>query len=179
MKKILMILIVGVLIISGIGAQAISVGNIKNIHEETITETIEIDFSSLKIADTDNEYVSVQLDNEEVYLMNPGQPMIPRVIKKFELPFGVTNIKIEAEPSEIQELTLSKEIIPASSPLPLTPRSDFVIRSQKDETVYNSDDLYPHAWSSFHIGCGLNGDAKRVTHLTVNIFPRMIRTSST
>ncbi len=175
MKKILMILIVGVLIISGIGAQAISVENTKNIHEETITETIEIDLSSLKIADSDNDYVTVCLGDDELYLMNPGQPMIPRVIKKFELPFGVTNIKIEAEPSEIQELTLSKEIIPASSPLPLTPRSDFVIRSQKDETVYNNDDLYPHAWSSFHIGCGLNGDAKRVTHLTVNIFPLRYR----
>jgi len=178
MKKILMILIVGVLIISGIGAQAISVENTNNISAETITEIIEIDFSSLKIADSDKDYVTVCLGDEELYLMNPGQPMIPRVLKKFELPFGATNIKIEAEPSDIRELTISKEIIPASAPLPLTPRPDSIIRSQKDETVYNSNDYYPHAWSSFHIGCGLNGDAKRVTHLTVNIFPLRYRPAS-
>jgi len=175
MKKLLMILIVGVLVISGIGTQAISVEKTNNISAETITEIIEIDFSSLTVADSDNDYVTVCLGDDELYLMNPGQPMIPRVLKKFELPFGATNIKIEAEPSEIQELTISKEIIPASAPLPLTPRLDSIIRSQKDETVYNSDDYYPHAWSSFHIGCGLNGDAKRVTHLTVNIFPLRYR----
>jgi len=171
MKKILMILTVGVLIISGIGAQAISVENTNNISAETITETIEIDFSSLKVADNDKEYVTVCLGDDELYLMNPGQPMIPRVLKKFELPFGATNIKIEANPSYIQELEISKEIIPASAPLPLTPRPDSVIRSQKDETVYNSDEYYPHDWSSFHVGCGLNNNAKRVTHLTINIFP--------
>ncbi len=171
MKKLLMILLIGILVISGIGAQAINVENTNNVHEGTITEIIEIDVSSLKIVDSDNDYVTVCLGNEELYLMNPGQPMIPRVIKTFELPFGVTNINVEAKPSDISEFKISKEIEPASAPLPLTPRQDSVIRSEKDETVYESDDFYPHDWCSVHVGCGLNGEAKRVTHLTVNIFP--------
>ena len=171
MKKLLPMLVVEILVISGFGALAINVENTNNIHEETITEIIEIDASSLKFVDSYNNYIEVFLGNDELYLMNPGQPMIPRVLKTFELQFGVTNIKIEAEPSEIQEFKISKEIVPAPAPLPLTPRPDFVIRSKKDETVYNSHDLYPHAWHSFHVGCGLNGNAERVTHLTVNIFP--------
>ena len=107
--------------------------------------------------------------------MNPGQPMIPRVIKTYELPFSATNIQVKAEPSDISELKISNPIKPASSPLPLTPRQDAVIQSERDNTIYGSDELYPHEWSSTHIGCGLNGDAKRVTHLTVNIFPLRYR----
>ena len=107
--------------------------------------------------------------------MNPGEPMIPRVLKKYELPFGVTNVNVEAKPYEIKELKISKEIRPSPSPLSLTPREDYTIKSKKDITVYNSNDLYPHAWNSFHIGCGLNSKAEHVTHLTVNIFPLRYR----
>jgi hypothetical protein len=175
MKKLLPLLVVVILVLSGLVAADIKADLPSNVFAEAITEIIEIDFSSLKVIDSDKDYIEVCLGDEELYLMNPGQPMIPRVLKTFELQFGVTNVKIEAEPSDIQELKISKEIVPAPAPLPLTPRPDFVIQSKKDETVYNSDDLYPHAWHSSHVGCGLNGDAERVTHLTVNIFPLRYR----
>jgi len=176
MRKLLPILVVGILVIGGFGALATNIKKTNNINLETttemmITEKIETDVSSLKVVDSDYNYVEVSIGNEELYLMNPGQPMIPRVLKTFELPFGVSNIKVEAEPSGIQELDISKEIKPSSAPLPLTPRPDSIIQSKKDQTVYNSDELYPHDWYSVHIGCGLNGEAERVTHLTVNIFP--------
>ena len=177
MKKIMILLIVGVLLISGIGSQAVSLNKTTSTSKETILQSIYTDISSVQIKDTDDEYVSVCF-NDENYLMNPGQPMIPRVIKKFELPFGATNIKIETAPQEIQELTLSKEIIPASSPLPLTPRTNSVTSAQKDVTIYTSDEYYPHSWSSFHVGCGLNQKGKRVTHLTINIFPLRYRPAS-
>lgn len=173
----MILLIVGVLLISGIGSQAVSLNKTTSTSKETILQSIYTDISSVQIKDTDDEYVSVCF-NDENYLMNPGQPMIPRVIKKFELPFGATNIKIETAPQEIQELTLSKEIIPASSPLPLTPRTNSVTSAQKDVTIYTSDEYYPHSWSSFHVGCGLNQKGKRVTHLTINIFPLRYRPAS-
>jgi len=165
MKKLIPIIIVAILVISGIGVQAINTGTVDKV---TINETIQVDVSSIKFVEKD--YIEVSLEGEELYLMNPGQPMIPKILRKFELPFGVTNIKVTAEPSGIQELGISKQIVPVSPPLPLTP-SDSVIQFNKDETVYNSDDPYPHSWCSQHVGCGLNGDAKRVTHLTVNVFP--------
>ena len=171
MRKSLPILVVGILIISGFGTLAINVENTNNITVGDITEIIEVDVSSLKIVDSDNDYIEVSLDNGELYLMNPGQPMIPRVMKTYELPFGVTNIKIEAEPSGIQELEISKQIVPSPAPLPLSPRSDAVLQTNKDATVYGSDDLYPHDWYGFHAGCGLNAEGEHVTHLTVNIFP--------
>jgi len=175
MKKYIPIFVVIIMVLGGLGAAAIKIDNTNNAYAKTVIKTIEIDFSKPSFADIDNNYIRLYLGAEETYLMNPGQPMLPRVLKTFELPFGVTNIKIEAEPSDIQELKISKEIEPAPAPLPLTPRPDSIIRSNKDETVYNSDDLYPHAWYSYHVGCGLNGDGERVTHLTVNIFPLRYR----
>jgi hypothetical protein len=44
--------------------------------------------------------------------------------------------------------------------------------------VYTSDALYPDAWYSFHIGCGLNAQGDHVTHVTVNLFPVRYRPAS-
>ena len=171
MKKLLPIFVVVSLIISGIGALATDVENRSIILEEKIVDTIKIDTSSLKFTDDKNNYLEVSLGNEELYLMNPGQPMIPRILKKYELPFGATEINVEAKAYNIKEQKISKQINPAPAPLPLTPNEDFIIQSKVDETIYKSNELYPHAWNSYHTGCGLNSEGKHVTHLTINIFP--------
>ncbi len=178
MKKYIPIFVAIIMVLGGLGAAAINVDSTENAYAKTVIKTIEIDFSKPSFADSDNNYIRLYLGDGETYLMNPGQPMIPRVLKTFELPFGVTNIRIEAEPSDIQELKISKEIEPAPAPVPLTPRPDSVIRSKKDETVYNSNDLYPHEWYGSHVGCGLNAEGEHVTHLTVNIFPLRYRPAS-
>jgi len=110
MKIILPILIVGVLITSGFGAIAINVEKTNNEQIQQITEKIKIDISTLKIEDKDSKYVQLKLGAEESYLLNPGEPMMPRILKKYELPFGVTNVEVDAEPSDFQEIILSKEI---------------------------------------------------------------------
>lgn len=171
MKIILVIPIIGILIINGFGVLGVNIeNNNQNTNEGVINEVIYFDVSSLKIT-YDDEFTELHIDNEEEYLMNPGQPMIPKLRKNYELPFGATNIKVEAEPVGIHEIEISKELKPSPAQYPLTPRSDAVFQTQEDETVYNSNDLYPHEWVGFHIGCGLNSNAERVTHLTVNTFP--------
>ena len=171
MKKSLPLLVVIILIISGFGTLAINVENNNNLQTETIAEQIKIDITSLTITNSDKDYIEIDIGDKETYLMNPGQPMIPRIIKKYELPFGVTNIKINAEAFDLQEISISKQIVPSPAPLPLTPIPDMAIKSAKDEMVYNSDELYPHEWYASHVGCGLNAEGEHVTHLTVNIFP--------
>jgi len=171
MRKLLLILVIGILIASGFGTLAVNIEKTNNIETGIIAELIEIDVSSLNIIDDDNEYIEVSLGSQELYLMNPGQPKIPRILKTYELPFGVTNIKVEAEPLNIQEFKISKEIVPSPAPLPLSPESDFIAQAEKDTTVYNRDELYPNDWCSYHVGCGLNSYGKHVTYLTVNTFP--------
>ena len=171
MKTLLPILIVGALIISGFGTLAINIEKTNNMQIEQIIETINIDISTFKIENKGDNYIKVSLGAKESYLMNPGEPMIPKVLKKYELPFGVTNIKIETEPTNIQEIEISKEIAPTPMPLPLSQKQDFTIQSKIDAAIYNNNEPYPYSWCDYHVGCGLNSDAEHVTHLVLNIFP--------
>jgi hypothetical protein len=173
MRKIIMILLAGVLVISGFGTLAANVEKTNFVQAETQTEIemLEIFTPSLRIVESDKNYIEVQFDREEQYLMNPGQPMMPRILKTFELPFGAKNIKVEAEAFGVQEIELTKQIVPSPSPLPQSPKQDFIIQSQKDLTVYERNELYPHEWCSYHIGVGLNSEAEIVTHLVINTFP--------
>ena len=141
MRKLLPILVVGILVISGLGALATNTNKTSELKtqtftEMTINEKISTDITTFKIKENNNNYIEVNIGKEEIYLMNPGQPMIPRVLKTYELPFGASNIKVEAIPSNIKEIELSKEIKPASTPMPLTQRPDSIINAQKDQTVY-------------------------------------------
>ncbi|MDH7507421.1 MAG: C25 family cysteine peptidase, partial [Candidatus Thermoplasmatota archaeon] len=124
-----------------------------------------------KIKEIDENYLQISFNSEESYLLKPGEPMIPRELKRYELPFGVTNIKIETEPYNIQEIELSKEIRPTPVPLPLTPNKAFINKPSKDKTIYNCNKPYPYSWCDYHVGCGINANAEHVTFLVLNIFP--------
>lgn len=166
MKKILPIAVVGILVLSGLGSVALY--DEKN--EKTI-EMITVSFSPLTIEENDNDYVKVHLEETSSYLMNPGQPMVPKVVKAVELEFGVRNIIVEVTPENVQEYEITKEILPAPVPVPLTDRDDYVIEFGKNEKIYASNELFPSAWYSYHVGCGLNADNERVTHVAIHTFP--------
>jgi len=177
MKKIIPLLLIAILLISGLGTQALNTEKTQNqkitstMTTTPISESLITDISTIKITESNTNYLSLQIDGRDDYLMNPGQPMMPRIIKTFELPFGVTNIQVITEPSDIQEQIISRQIEPSPSPLPLTTTSDIKITKEKDLTIYQSNDFYPHEWISYHVGCGLNGESKRITYLTINYFP--------
>ncbi len=171
MKKWLSILIVGLFIISGFGTVATNVSNTGILSIQTRTDTVSVDVSSLQVTESVNDYLLVRLGDQESYLLNPGQPMVPRIIKQYELPFGVTDVEVEVQPVGIQEQMVAKEIRPAPAPVSYSQDTQSVVQSEKDSQVYSSDVLYPDAWAGFHVGCGLNANGKHVTHVTVNLFP--------
>ena len=170
MKKLLPILVVVFLVTSGIGTLASNVEN-KELNKENIKNYFEADISNINLIETDNNYLEVSLGSDDIYLMNPGQPMIPRILQSYELPFGAININVESTAHNIEEQTISKEIRPAPAPLPRTQTETISVKGGKDKSVYESNELYPHSWHSYHVGCGLNNKGEHVTHLTVNVFP--------
>jgi hypothetical protein len=179
MKKWLSILFVGIFILSGFGTVATTVNdNPSMLSAQTITEVVSVDVSSLQVVESTNDYLLVHLGDQESYLLNPGQPMVPRLIQHYELPFGVTNVDIEVHPENIQEQRVVKEIRPAPAPVPYTPTTQTVLHSEKDLRVYASDTLYPEAWSGFHVGCGLNAKGDHATLVTLNLFPVRYRPAS-
>jgi len=172
MKRNLVILIIGILFLSGFGVKAITRDGSLDVKIETRSDMIAMAFSSPIIKESDNNYIEVNLEDASSYLMNPGQPMLPKVVKSVELPFGVKNVKVEVTMSNIVEQKITKEICPAPVMLPLTVSEKTVSTSQeKDLKTYGSDDPYPSSWYSYDVRCGLNKDNKRVTDVIVNICP--------
>ncbi|UCB57914.1 MAG: peptidase C25 [Thermoplasmatales archaeon] len=169
MKKKLIIAITFSLVLSGLGAVGINVET-ERYYEKMHYNFTEMDFSSINVIENDEE-ISFSFADEELYLLNPGQPMIPKVVKKYELPFGATNINVELNPKEIIEMEISKEIKPVPSPMPKTPFEGFKPYPRKDSSIYDSAELFPKSWYSYNVGVGLNKNGDHVTHLTVHVFP--------
>ena len=104
--------------------------------------------------------------------MNPGQPIVPKVVKAVELPFGVKNVKFEVTPKNVHEYEIEGEIRPAPPFVPLTAaRTDVVVKSEKDEEIYSSEELFPSSWHRHHVGCGLNDANEPVTHVAIQTYP--------
>jgi hypothetical protein len=169
MKKIVAIIVISIFVLSGFGAVAIDIKS-ENNFENINSGFVEMDFSSINVIEK-NENIIFSFTDEELYLLNPGQPMIPKVIKKFELPFGVTNINVEVTTKEIIEKDISNEIKPVPIPMPKTYIRGFIPYPKKDKTVYESAELFPKSWYNYNVGCGLNKKGDHVTHLVINIYP--------
>ncbi len=172
MKKILSIVLVGILILSGIQVVAITSNTNTDVKADAKSEMIIKAFSTPTIKDSDNSYIEVNLKDASSYLMSPGQPKLPKVVESFELPFGAKNIKVEVAPGTIVEQKITKEICPAPAMLPLIADENTVSFTQeKDLKTYSSDDPYPSNWYSYNVRCGLNKDNERVINVIVDIYP--------
>lgn len=167
MKKILPIIVVLSLVLSGLGAVAITDERPKTTHYEST-----VSFSSPIIKNYDSNYVDVQLEDVSTYYMKPTQPMLPKVVEIIELEFGVKNVQIDVIPQNVEVYDVSTEIRPAPLHVPLTVEEIYTdIENVKDEAVYASSELVPSAWFQYKIGCGLNADMERKTLVALHIFP--------
>ena len=97
MKKILSFIVVQRLIFGAIGVAALNLNKTTNNSEKINNEFFEMDFTSINVIENKEEII-FSFTEDELFLLNPGQPMIPKVVKKFEWPFGVTNINVELIP---------------------------------------------------------------------------------
>jgi hypothetical protein len=153
MKKV-PLLVVGILVLSGFGASAIYEGNNKEmIALESIT------FTEPVIQEHD-QYVEVRLDGATSYLRELGSPLLPIYTKLFTFPVGTTIKDVSCTFPYIEEITLSKEVIPASEPMPVT---YFKVDNKeevrvKNNNVYSSEDLFPKTRFEYKIGTGLDGN---------------------
>ena len=170
MKKILPIAIVGILIISGLGAVVTGYTS-SDVNSDKQTNIISMTFSPITIKDNSNEYVELCFNDETSYFMDPGQPMMPTVVKVVELPFGAQNVHVNVLPKGISEYEIEKEIRPSPTPLPLTSANNVAVKNEKDETTYASEELFPSAWHSYQVGCGLNAATEHVTLVSIHMFP--------
>ncbi len=114
----------------------------------------------------------LEMNDVSTFLMEPGKPMLPKVVKTFELPFGVKNVKVDVNVDNIDEKTVPKEIQPSPRMLPITTTEQTSsVKQEKDLSIYSSDDPYPSDWYTYSVRSGLNSENKRVTYVIVHIYP--------
>jgi hypothetical protein len=162
MKKIIAMILVGILSVSGFGAVAIS-GD-KSIEVEEILKC-----SEPKILENEH-YISISLQEADTYLNNPGQPVLPVITKTYAFPIGTIISEVNCQPIDIQEKSIDKEIIYASKPVPRLSGIELSLKTIKDESVYRSSSFYPDSWYDYNMGVGLDGK-EHVTYLTIQFYP--------
>ena len=169
MKKILTIAIIGVLILSGLGAAAFSTNvsikqttNIKN-------ESTSVLFSSQPTQLEKDGFVQIEMNGATTQLLEPNKPVLPIYVKTYQIPFGSTNIQVTCSPKDIGTMTLTKEVIPARI-APLSKMSEST-EYMKDSSVYGSAAFYPSNWYSYDLGAGRNENDQQMTFVKVVCYP--------
>ena len=166
MRRIIPIIVIGFLIISGFN---IVIGSEEYSYKKTTLTTPPIE-----MINKNDGYIQFSFNDnngETGYLLNPGQPIIPRILKVFELPFGVHDISIDVTPRSIKEIHIKNEIKPAPHPQSLTPMNFKHNFPVKDENVYGNPDYFPYTWYSYNVGCGINSIGRHVTYVVVYVYP--------
>jgi hypothetical protein len=133
---------------------------------DSIVENIAF---SQPIIKENGRYISINVEGANSCLMETGEPILPVYTRTFKFPFGTKIVDVKCLPSGIQQRTLSKEIVPAPEPIPVSAKILTIKAVQKGE-IYSSANLYPDSWYDYRIGCGLDGD-RHVIFLTVRFYP--------
>ncbi|MBE3123098.1 MAG: hypothetical protein IMZ53_11480 [Thermoplasmata archaeon] len=166
MKKILPIIVIGILLISGFGA-AVTINN----KSEELTIRDDLKFSEPSITD-ENNYISIQIDEATSYTTFPGNPVLPVYTKLLTFPFGTIIKDVTFTASFVQVKELSKEVIPAPQPSPVssTTVSSTNGKLVKNHAVYFSTNTYPLTRLNYRVGAGMSGN-DHVILLAVQYYP--------
>jgi len=165
MKKVLPLMMVGILILSGLGAVAIT--DDKSYDLKIENESVII---SKPIITDIGQYVTVTIEESTSSLLHAGRPVLPVVTKVFTLPFGSKISHVNVIFSEENEIALSKEVLPGSEPVFVSTESKSLKKAVKDQDVYGNAELYPFSRYSYTTRAGLD-NVEHVNYLTVRCYP--------
>ena len=171
MRKILPMLIVGLLVASGLGAAANQTQQ-----TEEVTENIQVQSTVISLSaptyTNENEFITLDLDQAESYLSSSGKPMLPVITRTYSFPVGthIDNVNVDIN---WQQQTLTQKITPTPLILPLSIEVDSsVLEEQRiDETVYESESWYPEQPYTVRMGSGIE-DGEQVIFVNVQCTPQ-------
>jgi hypothetical protein len=160
MKRLITILIIGIFVLSGLGATAIP-----NPIQKPIEKTETISFLNPEIQNND-EYTLVTIRNANAWLYKTDAPMLPASITTYIFPFGTKIRTIDVTFSEPEEYTLEKKIVPTPKPVSLIAGTT-VIFNQEEQQIGS---IYPETLFDYHLGAGISGE-DHVIFVTVRCYP--------
>jgi len=152
------LLVVGILVLSGLGAVAFT-------FEESDYKTLTVCFSEPMIKQ-ENEYIGIEIDGTNTFLKKQGKPMIPSYIHTFSFPIGTKIKKVTCELSDYQETTLTN--IP--KPTPMVSAVDRTMVKQDVKQINYGSEPYPAEYFNYDLGCGRNRDGLNL-FVKIEVFP--------
>jgi len=155
MKKTIPILIVGVLLISGLGAVATPDGDVEQV-------TKSLFFSQLSINERDDRII-LELEGTNSVFMKKDHYMLPSRIETFTFPLGTKIKSIVCTPKNIQRQTLTKELMVTPDPV----LAGFAVSQESKEIIPKS----PGEWYEFDVGTGLIDGYTRGTIVKLQLLP--------
>lgn len=160
MKKIVLILTIGALILSSVAASGVL--------DKVSKKTEFIEFSKPEFQFKGN-YLTIHLDEANSHLNYPDKPMLPTYRKTFTFSRKAEIKSVTIRYSNILEEKINTKIIPA----PRAVIEDYThnIKLYEDEETYNSYNMFPGNWYTYSIRCGLDGNGIQTTFVTVEIHP--------
>jgi len=167
MKNLLPIVIVGILVVSGLGAVAVQENG-----DETSFSAESIVISEPIIKET-NEYLTINLEESESFLLETGKPMLPVITKVFTFPLGTKIVDVKVD-FDTQKQVLSKKIQPSPKPVPLTdnlPIEKMSTGLVMDKEVYSNSALYPSESYTVRKGAGIS-NGENVLFVNVKVTPQ-------
>jgi len=162
MKKILSIIIVTVVLISGL----VAAGGQKTIKNNTIND--EIIFSNPTINE-DLKFINLDLAEKTSMILEPGEPRLPIVTQVYKFPYGTSIKSIDVKLTYDSELYLTKKIMPNSDRTPIG-SSNLEIDAKKDLTIYENEDFFPYLNYDYDLGGGRDKQ-DNIIFLKINLYP--------
>lgn len=157
MKKILPLFVVGILVLGGLGAAALS-------NKQSEPRTISVSFSKPLIKN-EEEYISINVDEANSFIMVQGKPMLPCYEQTFIYPFGTKIKSVTCTPTNIQTQTVSKDVIP--TPIPVIV-GQTTTKNQVSSINYGTKP-YPSKWFEYSVGGGrYNGELSIIVEVQIN-----------
>ncbi len=142
MRKILPLIVVGILVLSGLGAVAITSDN------QTELKITSVSFLEPKI-EIEKDFVTIHINEANSYIMKQGKPMLPSYTQTYTFPLGTKIKSVVGTPKNIQTIPISKEIKP-------TPQAVIVGQTISSDKIINyGNEPYPEDWFQYDVGCGL------------------------
>ncbi len=169
MKKIMTITFLGFLITSGWVAAASEPqypqGNAKIIAHKTLS----LQCSSQPTILERGEAVVVALKEMTSQVIEPNKPVLPIIVKTYQIPYESQNIIITCTPRDIHTMVLPKKIM-AARIAPLS-KIRLLNNSVKDDSIYTSTSFYPDTWYRTTIGAGCDADTGKIIRVKIVCYP--------
>ncbi len=162
MKK-LSYFVVGLLLFSGFAA--IGIGN----EADEKLETVSLSFLEPNIIEKES-FLEIEVEGSNNRIFSAGKPMLPVYTETLILPFGAKVNDVLCEVENVESRVLTGKVLPAPEPQ-IENLVEISTESKVDESIYNSDELFPDNWFSYNVGVGLDKYMEHKTLVTINAYP--------